>query len=180
MHIDIDHHRIEIIRGDISEESTDAVVNAANNHLWMGAGVAGALKRRGGESIEEEAVAQGPVEVGTAVITGGGALRAKWVIHAAVMGQDLHTDAAAISGSVRSVLKLAEAKRLSSVSFPALGTGVGGFSVYHCAALMISAAVEFLMTSRSVSLIRFVMFDETAEKAFEDELRLQFSAKRHH
>jgi O-acetyl-ADP-ribose deacetylase (regulator of RNase III) len=179
MQIEINHHHLEIVRGDITDETTDAIVNAANNHLWMGAGVAGAIKRKGGEEIEEEAVAQGPVEIGDAVVTGGGLLKTKWVIHAAVMGQDLHTNAEFIKKSVQKVLALAELKKLTSVSFPALGTGVGGFSVFHCATVMITAAIEFLTTSRSLSLIRFVLFDEIACRAFEDELHLQFSAKRH-
>src|SRR5438874_1167829 len=82
----------EIQRGDISQANVDAVVNAANNHLWMGAGVAGALKRAGGIEIEREAVSKGPGEIGEAVVTGGGGLSARHVIHAAVMGQDLQTD----------------------------------------------------------------------------------------
>lgn len=179
MHIEINHHRLEIIRGDIADEETEAIVNAANNHFWMGAGVAGAIKRKGGEEIEEEAVAQGPVNIGEAVITRGGKLSAKFVIHAAVMGQDLHTNAAIITKSTQTVLRLAEAKKFSSVSFPAFGTGVGGFSVFHCATLMLTAAIEFLTTSTALSLIRFVLYDETAYQAFEDELRLQFSSKRH-
>src|SRR3989442_9587965 len=83
---------LETQRGDISQAKVDAVVNAANNHLWMGAGVAGALKRAGGAEIEREAVARGPVAIGEAVVTTGGGLYAQYVIHAPVMGQDLRTD----------------------------------------------------------------------------------------
>src|SRR5438034_300159 len=96
MKITINHNTIEVVRGDIAEQDTEAIVNAANNHLWMGAGVAGAIKRRGGIEIEQEAIALGPVDVGQAVITTGGALRAKHVIHAAAMGQDLRPDAGSI------------------------------------------------------------------------------------
>jgi O-acetyl-ADP-ribose deacetylase (regulator of RNase III) len=179
MRIEINHHLLEIHRGDITNECTDAIVNAANNHLWMGAGVAGAIKRHGGEEIEEEAGAQGPVETGEAVITGAGSLKTKFIIHAAVMGQDLHTNADLIRKSMQRALALAEIKKLTSVSFPALGTGVGGFSVFHCATIMITAAIDFLTTSKSLALIRFVLLDEDTCRAFEDELHLQFSAKRH-
>ena len=84
---------LEVVEGDITELDVDAVANAANNELWMGAGVAGAIKRAGGSEIEREAVAQAPIAVGQAIATGGGNLRAKHVVHAAVMGQDLQTSA---------------------------------------------------------------------------------------
>jgi len=179
MKVPINHHTIEIVQGDITDERTDAIVNAANNHLWMGAGVAGAIKRKGGENIEQEAVAQGPVSIGDAVLTSAGKLAVRHVIHAAVMGQDLHTDADAIAKAMRSALELAERKNFSSISFPALGTGVGGFSVFHCAKVMITEGVGFLMNSSSINLIRFVLFDKNSFGAFEEELKLQFSAKRH-
>src|SRR5262249_59667831 len=95
---------LETQRGDISRANVDAVVNAANNHLWMGSGVAGALKRAGGIEIEREAVAKGPVEVGEAVFTNGGALPARYVIHAAVMGQDLPTDQSKIRQATNNAL----------------------------------------------------------------------------
>src|SRR4030067_1085337 len=88
--------RVFLSQGDITEMDCDAIVNAANNHLWMGAGVAGAIKRKGGEIIEEEAVKKGPMPVGEAVATTAGALKARYVIHAAGMGQDLTTDAGKI------------------------------------------------------------------------------------
>jgi len=179
MNIKIDHGSIEVIQGDIADQATDAIVNAANNHLWMGGGVAGAIKRKGGEEIEREAVAQGPVEIGQAVITSAGSLKAKHVIHAAVMGQDLHTSADFITKATRSTLRLAEEEHLTSISFPALGTGVGGFSIFHCAKIMLTEAIEFLMRSKSVRRVRCVLFDEQTFHAFEEELHLQFSSKRH-
>jgi O-acetyl-ADP-ribose deacetylase len=180
MRYSIDHGSIQVVQGDIADQDTEAIVNAANNHFWMGAGVAGAIKRKGGEQIEAEAVAQGPVEVGQAVLTSGGSLRAKHVIHAAVMGQDLHTDAEKIKAATLHSLRLAEASAISSLSFPALGTGVGGFSPHHCARIMMSEALEFLMRSKHLHEIRFVLYDAPALSAFEEELKLQFSAKRHH
>ncbi len=179
MHYHINQGSIEVLRGDIADQDTIAVVNAANNLLWMGAGVAGAIKRKGGESIEEEAVALGPVDVGKAVMTSGGTLKAKYVIHAVVMGQSLHTDAAAIQSASRSALQLAEKKQIPSISFPALGTGVGGFSVFHCAKIMLGEAINFLVEAKYVRLIRFVLFDQETTDAFSGELDLQFSSKRH-
>ena len=179
MNIKINNAPIEILQGDIADQPTEAIVNAANNHLWMGSGVAGAIKRKGGIEIEREAIAHGPVQIGQAVVTSGGTLAAKYVIHAAVMGQDLHTDAEKIKTATRNALKLAEEKQIPSISFPALGTGVGGFSVYHCAKIMITEAIEFLQHSRYLRTVRFVLFDRPTFDAFEEELKLQFSAKRH-
>src|SRR5258706_5519516 len=118
MRYSIDHGFIEVSHGDITDQDIEAIVNAANNHLWMGAGVAGAIKRKGGEQIEQDAVDQGPVEVGQAVLTSGGMLKARYVLHAAVMGQDLHTNADYITKATRSVLRLAEEKKIESLSFP--------------------------------------------------------------
>ncbi|OFW33798.1 MAG: hypothetical protein A3G76_03590, partial [Acidobacteria bacterium RIFCSPLOWO2_12_FULL_65_11] len=120
---------IEILDGDIAAQSTDAIVNAANNAFWMGAGVAGAIKARGGREIEVEAMAQGPVEPGECVVTSGGRLAARHVIHAAVMGQDLRTSGALIDRATRRTLALADRLGLVSIALPAFGTGVGGFSL---------------------------------------------------
>ena len=179
MRITINHNTIEVLQGDIMNETTEAIVNAANNHLWMGAGVAGAIKRKGGAEIERDAVAQGPVEVGEVAITSAGMLAVKYVIHAAVMGQDLHTDAEKIQQATKSTLELAEKKQISSISFPAFGTGVGGFSLFHCAKIMLTEAIEFLQKSTYLKTIHFVLFDKETYNAFEQELKLQFSAKRH-
>src|SRR5713101_8295182 len=103
---------LEIADGDIAAERTDAVVNAANSVFWMGSGVAGALKARGGQQIEADAMAQGPVEPGECVITSGGRLPARHVIHAAVMGQDLQTSATLIDRATCCALEIAEAHQL--------------------------------------------------------------------
>src|SRR5437660_8004179 len=98
----------EVVEGDITKLEVDAIANAANDRLWMGAGVAGAIKRAGGEEIEREAVAKGPIAIGDAVATGAGDLPARHVIHAAVMGQDLVTNAFAIRTATRRTLEVAE------------------------------------------------------------------------
>ncbi|MEK7837020.1 MAG: macro domain-containing protein, partial [candidate division NC10 bacterium] len=99
---------LSVARGDITEAEVDAIVNAANSQLWMGAGVAGAIKRKGGTVIEEDAVRQCPIEVGEAVLTGAGNLAATHVIHAATMGSDLKTDPEKIAAATRSSLTIAE------------------------------------------------------------------------
>src|SRR5882672_773343 len=107
---------LEIADGDLAAQTTDAVVNAANNAFWMGAGVAGAIKARGGKAIEEEAMAQGPVEPGECVVTTGGRLAARYVIHAAVMGQDLRTSAALIDRATRNAMAAADGRQLESMA----------------------------------------------------------------
>jgi len=179
MKVNIGKVVLEIVQGDITEQDTEVLVNAANNYLWMGSGVAGAIKRKGGDDIEREAMAQGPIEVGSAVLTSAGKLKARYVIHAAVMGQDLHTDAEKISKTTRATLTLVESKQIKSISFPALGTGAGGFSVYRCANIMISEVINFLQISKYLQVVRFVLFDKQTFDAFNDELKLQFSTKRH-
>ncbi|HLG51390.1 MAG TPA: macro domain-containing protein [Chloroflexota bacterium] len=159
---------IQLVQGDITESDCDAIVNAANNRLWMGAGVAGAIKRRGGAEIETEAVAKGPIPVGSAVATGAGRLRARYVIHAAVMGQDLQTDAEKIRQATTSALAVAEQLGVRSIAFPALGTGVGGFPPAECARIMISAARQH--QGPSVQRVVFVLFGADVFRAFEQAL----------
>ncbi len=162
---------IVIERGDITDWEVDAIVNAANSHLWMGAGVAGAIKKKGGVIIEEEAVRQGPIEVGEAIVTTAGNLAATHVIHAAAMGQDLKTDAQKIAQATRASLALAEKHKLSSMAFPALGTGVGGFPPTQAAESMLGAVLDHLKAFRtSLQKVVFVLYQEEAHKAFRDTL----------
>ncbi len=165
-----DGKSLEVVEGDITDYDGEAVVNAANNHFWMGGGVAGAIKRKGGQAIEAEAMRQGPRPVGEAVITSGGTLKARYVIHAAVMGQDLRTNSSAILNATHSSLRLAESKGLGSLAFPALGTGVGGFPMRKAAEIMVTAAWEFLHGSKSLCRITFVLFGREAYSAFAEEL----------
>jgi O-acetyl-ADP-ribose deacetylase (regulator of RNase III) len=156
---------IKIIQGDITTAKVDAIVNAANNHLWMGAGVAGAIKRAGGKIIEDEAVAKGPIPVGSAIETTSGNLSAKYVIHAAVMGQDLVTNERYIRDATRSVLELCEKLQLNSVAFPALGTGVGGFPMDKCAEIMIGEVLNF--EAKNLKEVYFYLLGD-ASKIFEE------------
>jgi O-acetyl-ADP-ribose deacetylase (regulator of RNase III) len=162
----IDWPKISIVEGDICDREVDAVVNAANNQLWMGGGVAGAIKRRGGQEIEREAVAQGPIEIGASVATKAGALRAGHVIHAAVMGSDLTTDAEKIGRATLSALRLAADMGLASVALPALGTGVGGFPLEECARIMRGALTQHVSEGTTLRTVEFVLFGRDAYAAF--------------
>jgi O-acetyl-ADP-ribose deacetylase (regulator of RNase III) len=153
-----------VVEGDIAALDVDAVANAANDRLWMGAGVAGALKRAGGEEIEREAVAKGPIAVGDAVATGAGRLPARWVIHAAVMGHDLRTSAEAISGATRRTLEVADELGAGSLALPAFGTGVGGFPLDECARLMVAEARAY--EPRALRRVIFAVHGAEAEVAF--------------
>jgi O-acetyl-ADP-ribose deacetylase (regulator of RNase III) len=156
----------EVADGDIAAQHTDAIVNAANNALWMGAGVAGAIKAKGGSQIEADAMAQGPIEPGQCVVTSFGRLPIpRFVIHAAVMGQDLRTSSDFIERATRSTLQTAERLNITSVAFPALGTGVGGFPVDDCARVMIAAIRAHATEARSLRLIRLVLFGLPAYRA---------------
>jgi O-acetyl-ADP-ribose deacetylase len=156
---------IEVREGDIAAVEADAIANAANDHLWMGAGVAGALKRAGGSEIETAAMALGPIERGTAVATGAGRLPARWVIHGAVMGQDLRTDAELVGRTTRACLALADDLGCASLALPAFGTGVGGFPLDECARIMVDAARGFEGTS--LGRVIFAVYGTAARDAFE-------------
>ena len=160
--------RLEVREGDIAAVEADAVANAANDRLWMGAGVAGALKRAGGDEIEREAMARGPIELGSAVATTGGRLPARWVIHGAVMGQDLRTSADLVRRTTRSCLALADDLGCRSLALPAFGTGVGGFPLAECARVMVEEARRF--EPLSLGLVIFAVFGRDAYGAFSSEL----------
>jgi O-acetyl-ADP-ribose deacetylase (regulator of RNase III) len=159
---------LEVVEGDITTLAVDAIANAANDRLWMGAGVAGAIKRAGGEEIEREAVAKGPIPLGEAVVTSGGSLLARHVIHGAVMGQDLKTSAELVGCTTRRSLEVADELGCRSLALPAFGTGVGGFPLEECARLMVTEARAF--EPRSLERVVFAVFGGEAERAFRGAL----------
>ena len=159
---------LEVREGDIAEVEADAIANAANDRLWMGAGVAGALKRAGGDEIEHEAMAQGPIELGTAVATAAGRLHARYVVHGAVMGQDLRTNAELVRRTTRSCLDVADELGCRSLALPAFGTGVGGFPLDECARIMVGEAQAF--EPRSLEYVLFAVRGQDAEAAFQAAL----------
>jgi O-acetyl-ADP-ribose deacetylase (regulator of RNase III) len=160
---------LEVVDGDIASLEVDAIANAANDHLWMGAGVAGAIKRAGGDEIEREAVAKGPIPLGSAVATGAGRLKARWVIHGAVMAQDLRTSGELIEQTTRACLEAADELGCESLALPAFGTGVGGFPLDECARIMVRGARGFEAASLQRTI--FAVFGDEARRAFEEELR---------
>jgi len=162
--------KIEVYQGDITQLKLDALVNAANNRLWMGGGVAGALKRAGGKEIEAEAVCKGPIPIGEAVVTGAGRLKARYIIHAAVMGQDLQTDEEKIKQATKNSLLRAEEIGIKSVAFPALGTGVGGFPLDECARIMIGEVLKYSAGKTGLEKVVFALFNEQDYQAFKQEL----------
>ena len=155
---------LEVVDGDITALDVDALANAANDRLWMGAGVAGAIKRAGGEEVEREAVAKGPIPLGSAVVTGAGRLHARYVVHGAVMGQDLQTSADLIERTTRSCLEVADGLGCESLALPAFGTGVGGFPLGECARVMVAAARGFEPVT--LRLVVFAVFGGEAAAAF--------------
>ena len=159
---------LEVVEGDIAELALDAIANAANDQLWMGAGVAGAIKRAGGDEIEREAVAKGPIPLGSAVATGAGRLAAHHVIHAAVMGQDLVTSADLIRRATVSSLEVADELGCESLALPAFGTGVGGFPVDECAQIMVEAVRGYV--PNSVRRVVCAVYGPDAERAFKTAL----------
>ena len=159
---------VEVTQGDITALEVDAIANAANNRLWMGGGVAGAIKRAGGEEIEREAIQQGPIEIGDAVATKAGRLSARWVIHGAVMGQDLQTNADLVRRTTESCLRLADELGAESIALPAFGTGVGGFPVAECARIMVDAVRNH--EPSSLKRVVFAVFGTEARAAFERSL----------
>jgi O-acetyl-ADP-ribose deacetylase len=169
--------RISAVVADITTAGTDAIVNAANNELWMGSGVAGAIKRAGGEAIEREAVSKGPIEVGGAVATGAGTLPHRAAIHAAAMGfqggQMIPATAETVRRATTSALRVADDLGVTSIAFPALGTGVGGLDLAACARAMVGAVREHVATHPDCSLERvvFVVRNDEAKRVFEDAIR---------
>jgi O-acetyl-ADP-ribose deacetylase len=159
--------RIRIELGDIAIAETEAVVNAANNELWMGSGVAGALKRAGGSVIEQEAVRQGPIDVGEAVLTGAGQLRALHVIHAAAMAPGRAASAESVAAATASALRLAAEQGFDSIVLPALGSGVGGLSHADCATAMFSAVRAHCERHDRPFEITFMLWGQNALTTFE-------------
>lgn len=164
--------KIIVEQGDLTEMDVDAIVNAANNDLILGGGVAGAIRRKGGPSIQQECDKIGPISIGEAAITNGGHLKAKYVIHAASMAlRGPLTTAESLVNSTKNSLLRAEEKKLKTIAFPAIGTGVAGFPVGKCAELMISTVLKHLKKGESsLEKVYFVLFDKSAYDAFKEYL----------
>lgn len=162
--------RIELWNGDICDLEVDAIVNAANLSLWMSTGVGGAIKRAGGDAIEFAAVRQAPVALGGAVVTPGGKLAARLVIHAVSLDRDRRTSAATIDAATRSAFARAREAGVQSVAFPALGTGVGGFPLDEAAEVMVRAIRDEVANSPTIEHVVLAMRGAAAYQAFQAAL----------
>jgi O-acetyl-ADP-ribose deacetylase (regulator of RNase III) len=162
--------KIVLLQDDLTEMDVDAIVNAANNDLQLGGGVAGAIRRKGGDSIQRECDAIGSIPVGGAAITGGGKLRARHVIHAASMQLGGATTARALRSSTAHALQIATEQGLRTIAFPAVGTGIAGFPIPECARIMLREVAEHLKKPTSLEKVYFVLFDAQALAEFEKAL----------
>ena len=159
--------KIVLLQGDLTEVDADAIVNAANNDLQLGGGVAGGIRRRGGEEIQRECDAIGSVPVGGAAITSGGRLKARHVIHAASMQLGGATTAQALRSSTAHSLRIAAQNNLKTIAFPAVGTGIAGFPMRECAEIMLAEARKHLQGATSLEQIQFVLLDKQSLEIFE-------------
>jgi len=159
--------RIEIRQGDLTEMDVDAIVNAANNDLQLGGGVAGAIRRKGGPQIQTECDEIGAIPVGGAAITSGGKLKARHVIHAASMQLGGRTSAHSLRSSTAHSLRIAAQNGLKSIAFPAIGTGIAGFPLRECAEIMLSETAKHFKATTPLEKVYFVLFDEEALGEFQ-------------
>jgi O-acetyl-ADP-ribose deacetylase (regulator of RNase III) len=159
--------RIVLREGDITEQEVDAIVNAANSDLILGAGVAGAIRQKGGPTIQQECDRIGPIAVGDAAVTGAGELPARFVIHAAGMPPGGVATEESVRSSMRRSLELAREKQCRTVAVPAIGAGIAGFPLQRCAEILLEEARAHLEAGGGVEEIRFVLFGEPTYRVFE-------------
>ncbi|HUY29198.1 MAG TPA: macro domain-containing protein [Candidatus Binataceae bacterium] len=162
--------KVRLSRGDLTKARVDAIVNAANNDLILGGGVAGAIRNKGGPSIQLECDRMGPITLGEAAITGAGRLPAQFVIHAASMSLGGRTTEAQLRAATRNSLLRAIEQGLKSIAFPAIGTGIAGFPLERCARVMLDEVRAHLRGATSLKRIEFVLFDAAGLAAFKRAL----------
>jgi O-acetyl-ADP-ribose deacetylase len=163
---------IVVIKGDITEVEADAIVNAANTDLILGGGVAGAIRKKGGDPIQNECNEIGSIPLGQAAITGAGSLHARFVIHAAGMHLGGRASGLSLRDCTYNSLLRASEKNLKTVAFPAIGTGVGGFPMRNCAQIMVDTVSEFLQNKNSsIQRVYFILFDKESFEAFDNYLQ---------
>ena len=170
MLIKINNKTLELAEGDITEFNTDAIVNAANASLILGAGVAGAIRAKGGPSIQQECDEIGGCPVGGAVITSGGTLKARHVIHAVGPRKGEGDEEEKLKNATLNSLKVADDNGLKSIGFPAISTGVFGFPIERCAEIMLSVAIDYLQGETGLERVVFCLYGEEAFGVFEGVL----------
>jgi O-acetyl-ADP-ribose deacetylase (regulator of RNase III) len=162
---------LRLVSADLTERDVDAIVNAANSALQHGGGVAGAIVRKGGRSIQDESDRIGYVPVGSAAMTGAGILRARYVIHAVGPRMGDGDEDRKLASAITSVLSLATGKELRSISMPAISAGVFGFPKDRCASILVGETVKFLSSRETtLQLVEFCIFDHEAFEFFQDEI----------
>jgi O-acetyl-ADP-ribose deacetylase (regulator of RNase III) len=171
MKVKINQTILELLQGDITELDTDAIVNPANQMLQLGGGVAGAIRRKGGPSIQDECNQIGPINVGEAVITSGGNLNAKYVIHAVGPKRGEHHEDEKLKNATLNPLFLANKHNLESIAFPAISTGVFGFPKDRCAIIMLSTTTTYLEGPTSIKRVVFCLFDQSTLDIFKNTLK---------
>jgi len=173
MYTQVGKTKIELVEGDITEQDTDAIVNAANTALVMGGGVAGAIRRKGGPTIQEECNRIGGTYVGGAVITTGGNLKAKYVIHAVGPRMGEGNEDEKLKNATLNSLKVADEHKLTSIAFPAISTGIFGFPIDRCAKIMLSTTIDYAKGKTGLERIVFCLFGKQSYQVFEAELQRQ-------
>jgi O-acetyl-ADP-ribose deacetylase (regulator of RNase III) len=158
--------KIRIVEGNIAMLEVEAVVNAANKFLQLGGGVAGAIRTYGGPAIQEECDRLAPIKVGQAVITGGGNLKAKYVIHAVGPVSGEGEEEAKLASATLSSLRIARDKKIKTIAFPAISTGIFGFPLEKCSEIMLQAAADFLKKNDFPKEILFCLYGQTAYSVF--------------
>lgn len=171
MKIVIHQSKLELIQGDITESGHDAVVNAANSQLILGAGVAGAIRKKGGPAIQEECDRIGGCPVGGAVITCGGNLKARHVIHAVGPKWGEGDEENKLRDATRNSLRRAEENNLTSIAFPAISTGIYGFPLERAAKIMLETVHGYLSQGTGIRNVTFSLFDPDSLRVFEKNLR---------
>ena len=173
MEVKVNNAVIALVQGDITAEETDAIVNAANSGLRGGGGVDGAIHRAGGPSIMEECRKIGSCPTGQAVVTGGGNLKARYVIHTVgpVYRGGGRGEEALLKSAYRESLKRVTEKGLTSVSFPAISAGVYGYPLEEAARIALTTAIDYVKDHDEIRLIRFVLFSRDIYDVFSDELK---------
>ena len=172
MELEIGGRLISLEMGDITKLEADAIVNAANSALQMGGGVAGAIRRAGGASIQAECDRIGGTPVGTAVITSGGNLPARHVIHAVGPRMGEGDEDRKLDSATRSALEVAERNGLESIALPAISTGIFGYSVERAARRMLRVAADYLAAeAHSLRKVIFCLYDQQAYAQFAKALK---------
>ncbi|MFX0009999.1 MAG: macro domain-containing protein [Candidatus Hermodarchaeota archaeon] len=166
----IKNSKIVLKQGDITELNTDVIVNAANAQLILGGGVAGAIRNKGGPKIQEECNKIGGTFVGGAVITTGGNLKAKYVIHAVGPRMGQGNEDEKLKNATLNSLKLMDKHKLKTIAFPAISTGIFGFPIDRCAKIMISVSKEYLKGDTQIEQIIFCLYTRSDYQIFEETL----------